>query len=222
MLIAIDTAAPVASLALGLGERVVAERSAAVDTSRSEALLPTLDAMFASAGVTPDALTGVVVGGGPGSYTGIRIAAAAAKGLTQALGLPLYAHGSLEAMSAGAHVVGRIVCSVIPARRGEVFMACHERRADGLRTLHADALVGVAEVATLAGEHDAVVVGPVAATYAAELRAAGVDVDQALGEHRARGLLDLHRWRGEVGLVADPLAWEPLYLRPAVDGEHAS
>ncbi|MEN8373826.1 MAG: tRNA (adenosine(37)-N6)-threonylcarbamoyltransferase complex dimerization subunit type 1 TsaB [Gemmatimonadota bacterium] len=222
MLLAIDTAAPVANLALGLGERLVAERSAAVDTSRSEALLPTLDAMFTSAGVTPGLLTGVVVGGGPGSYTGIRIAAAAAKGLTQALGLPLYAHGSLEAMSAGADIGGRPVCSVIPARRGEVFMACHLRRADGLSIVHADALIGVAEVAGLAGAYDAVVVGPVAAAYAAALRDAGVEVDQALGEHRARGLLDLHRWRGDAGLVADPLGWEPVYLRPAVDGEHAS
>jgi tRNA threonylcarbamoyladenosine biosynthesis protein TsaB len=224
MYLALDTAAPRASLALGdEGGRVVAESSARIGGRRSEALLPALDALLSAAKLDPASISAVVVGGGPGSYTGVRIAAAAAKGVVHALGRPLYAHGSLEAMSAGVEAPERPLMPLLPARREEVYAACH-RRADGrLLEIVPPELVSLESVIATAREHAAVAIGPGAETHARALRAASVLVDAALGGRRAAGLLRLHFWRGEAGRVADPWTWEPVYLRaagpPSGDGD---
>jgi tRNA threonylcarbamoyladenosine biosynthesis protein TsaB len=155
----------------------------------------------------------VVLGAGPGSYTGLRIAAAAAKGIVHALGRELYAHGSLEAMSAGVDAPARPLLPLIGARRGEVFVACHGRDGDDLVELLAPALLSLEEAAAVANEHDALAIGPGAAAGSALLRRAGAAVDAAAGDRAAVGLLRLQARRGEAARVDDAGAWEPVYLR---------
>lgn len=214
--LALDTAGPVASLALSSEEGLLAERSAEVGPRSSETLLPALRRLVSEVGRLPSDLGAVVVGSGPGSYTGLRIAAAAAKGVTHALTLPLFAYDSLEAMSAGAAqaagtaALPPALLPLLPARRDEVFAACHATNGD---VLEPSALVSPAEAAVWAGEHEAVAIGPGAERHAAELREAGVRVVSELGAHAAAGLLRLHESHGDIGRVADPDTWEPRYLR---------
>lgn len=219
MYLALDTAAPRASLALGEpGGRIVAEHTAAVGARRSEALLPALDALLAAARLDPASISAVVVGAGPGSYTGVRIGAAAAKGVVHALARPLYAHGSMEAMSAGVDDPERPLMPLIAARRGEVYAACH-RGVDGrLLEIEASALVPLERAIGLAREHGAIAIGAGVELHANALHAAGVATAPDLGARAAVGLLRLHAFRGEAGRVADPWSWEPVYLLPR--GEH--
>jgi tRNA threonylcarbamoyladenosine biosynthesis protein TsaB len=65
----------------------------------------------------------VVVGAGPGSFTGVRVAGATAKGLVAALDVPLVAYSSLLALVAGVPATGP-VCGLFDARRGEVYAGC--------------------------------------------------------------------------------------------------
>lgn len=219
MYLAMDTAGPRASLAVGDSNgAVLAEISPEVGARSSRALLPSVDALMSGAGLRTTDLEGVIVGRGPGSYTGVRIAAAAAKGLVHALGCPLFAYGSLRAMSNGTDEVGQALLPMLPARRGEAFVACHRRHPDRVEELAPPALLGSGAAAELALKHAAVAIGSGASRLSDALRTAGVRVEAALGDRVAAGLLRLHAAQDGDGRVADPRAWEPRYLRP--DGDH--
>jgi tRNA threonylcarbamoyladenosine biosynthesis protein TsaB len=122
-LLALDTATRRASVAVCRGETLLAEGSREV-TTHSEQLLPLIDEVLQRAGLRPAQLDGVVCGRGPGSFTGLRIGMATAKGLCFASGKPLVALSSLLplALAAGARVDdGRLVVAILDARRQEVY-----------------------------------------------------------------------------------------------------
>jgi tRNA threonylcarbamoyladenosine biosynthesis protein TsaB len=99
--LAIDTSTELGSIAVGRGDRLLAEIVVGVRVRHSEALLPAIDFALRAAGVETAELGGIVVGAGPGSFTGVRIAAATAKGMVRVLGTPLFAYSGLLALAAG-------------------------------------------------------------------------------------------------------------------------
>ncbi len=110
--LAFDTATGVATSALVRDGEVLGER-----TGRAAGVLADADELLRDAGVAPHDLDLLAVGVGPGSFTGVRIGLAAARGLALALDLPVAGVSTLEALAAGAS--GAV--PVIDARRGEVF-----------------------------------------------------------------------------------------------------
>ena len=96
-LLGLETSGPVASVAVSVGARVVARRTLGVRGRHAARLLPAVEEALSDAGLGRRDLAGVVVGTGPGSFTGVRVAAAAGKGIAHALGIPLYAVSSLVA-----------------------------------------------------------------------------------------------------------------------------
>lgn len=99
-LLGIDTATSVGTVAVGDGQRVLAEVTLGVGMRHSEVLLPAIRFVLEHARLGPRQLDGVVVGAGPGSFTGVRIAAATAKALAHAAEVPLYAYSTLLALAA--------------------------------------------------------------------------------------------------------------------------
>jgi tRNA threonylcarbamoyladenosine biosynthesis protein TsaB len=110
--LAFDTATSVATVALVRDGEVLGER-----TSRAVRVLKDADELFRQAGVEPSALTGLVVGTGPGSFTGLRLGLAAARGLAFALDLGAAGVSTLDAIAAGSP--GAL--PVVDAGRREVF-----------------------------------------------------------------------------------------------------
>ena len=110
--LAFDTATAVATSALVDGEEVLGERA-----SRAQTLLEDVDALLRQAGAHPSELDRLAVGVGPGSFTGVRIGLAVARGLALSLDLPGSGVSTLAALAAGAP--GAL--PVIDARRSEVF-----------------------------------------------------------------------------------------------------
>jgi tRNA threonylcarbamoyl adenosine modification protein YeaZ len=110
--LAFDTATAVATSALVDGDEVLGER-----VSRAQTLLEDVDALLRQAGMHPAGLDRLAVGIGPGSFTGVRIGLAVARGLALSLDLPGSGVSTLAALAAGAP--GAL--PVVDAKRREVF-----------------------------------------------------------------------------------------------------
>ncbi len=119
VVLAFDTSAAHCAAALLSGGVIVAERFEPMEKGQAERLLPMLDAVLAEAGCGWHDLTALAVGTGPGNFTGVRIAVAAARGLALALGVPAVGVTRLEAL---AHGLPRPVTVIEDARRGEAYV----------------------------------------------------------------------------------------------------
>ncbi|MEV7727128.1 tRNA (adenosine(37)-N6)-threonylcarbamoyltransferase complex dimerization subunit type 1 TsaB [Streptomyces sp. NPDC087917] len=128
LLLAVDTATPAITVALHDGESLLAE-SHQVDARRhGELLLPSVDRVLAEAGVKLEALTGIVVGVGPGPYTGLRVGLVTAATFASVLGVPVHGLCTLDglAYAAGAAGVEGPFVVATDARRKEVYWARYE------------------------------------------------------------------------------------------------
>lgn len=128
--LALDTATKWGRFALAREGEVLAYRPLNVDGSYADALLPVVDAILAETGCRKGDLDTVAVTTGPGSFTGVRIGVATAKGLAWGLGCRLTAVTSLAAMAAALfedHPGATHAVPVLDARRGEVFCGVFAR-----------------------------------------------------------------------------------------------
>jgi tRNA threonylcarbamoyladenosine biosynthesis protein TsaB len=121
--LAVDTSTMAGGVALLEDERVIGESLLDVRTTHSERLMLAVERVLGDARWAPESLDGLAVAIGPGSFTGLRIGLAAVKGLALALGRPIAAVPTLDAMAAGLPWASRPVCPVLEARKDEVF-AC--------------------------------------------------------------------------------------------------
>lgn len=122
IVLALETATPTASVAVLDGEGRVLAACAATAARHSSNLLRLVDQALRAAGLTVARLGGVAVGAGPGSFTGLRVGFAAAKGLCLPAGLPLAAVPSLDVLASdiAAAAPGAIPVACIDAGKGEV------------------------------------------------------------------------------------------------------
>ncbi|HEX3510861.1 MAG TPA: tRNA (adenosine(37)-N6)-threonylcarbamoyltransferase complex dimerization subunit type 1 TsaB [Solirubrobacteraceae bacterium] len=140
-------------------------------------LLGLTEGLLGDAGLGWEQLDRIAVGVGPGTFTGLRVGVATARGLAQSLGAELVAVGSLAALALPAVAAGPVL-ALIDARRGELFAAAYERAGDdGLLELTAPQALAPAAVASLAGGGGSwLAVGDGALRYRVELEAAGAVV----------------------------------------------
>lgn len=147
-ILAIETSAKAASCALCDGERLVAQSFQNSALTHSRTLLPMLEDMLKNCEQTLDDVELVAAANGPGSFTGLRIGVAAAKGLAWARGLPCAGCSSLESMAWGlAHLEGREILAVMDARRSQVYRARFLAQGGQLRRLTDDRAISLDELA---------------------------------------------------------------------------
>lgn len=148
----IDTATEQVVAGVGsIGETVVPIADADGEAPRraNAELLVRLTAALDEAGLALGAVDGVIVGRGPGSFTGVRIGVATAKGVAQGLGAPLYGVGTLDAIAHGAWRAGErgLLGVVGDAMRGEVYPALFRLHSDGVERFGADRVAAPSAVA---------------------------------------------------------------------------
>ena len=131
--LALETSTLAGGVALVDGERLVAEYVLDVSVTHSERLMAAVDRVLGDARWAPRELEGLAVAIGPGSFTGLRIGVSTIKGLAVALGLPIAAVPTLDAMAAAMPWAALPVCPVLQARRGEVYASLYRHDGDSLR-----------------------------------------------------------------------------------------
>ncbi|MCX5170962.1 tRNA (adenosine(37)-N6)-threonylcarbamoyltransferase complex dimerization subunit type 1 TsaB [Streptomyces antibioticus] len=125
LLLALDTATPAVTVALHDGTDVIAS-STQVDARRhGELLLPAVDRLLTEAGRALDAVTAIVVGIGPGPYTGLRVGLMTADTFGLALGVPVHGLCTLDGLAYAADLAGPFVVAT-DARRKEVYWARYD------------------------------------------------------------------------------------------------
>ncbi|MCW7944925.1 peptidase M22 [Streptomyces hygroscopicus] len=129
LLLALDTATPAVTVALHDGTSVVASSSQVDARRHGELLLPAVDRVLDEAGTRLDAVTGIVVGVGPGPYTGLRVGLMTADTFGLALGVPVHGLCTLDALAYASDLTVPFVVAT-DARRKEVYWA----RYDNART----------------------------------------------------------------------------------------
>lgn len=231
VLLALETSGPVGSVALSVGGRVRSRRFLGDPGGHAAAVVPAVAGVLEESGVSRAQVTGVVAGSGPGSFTGVRVAAAAAKGLAFALGVPLWPVSSLlgaalteqalpgEAGPWGAagEVVGQHLHTrflLFDARGDRVFAAAY-RLTDGLplelRPPFFAHLPEILEEKSLAG---AAFCGDGAVRHGARLESEGrLVLPPPLGFPSADGLLRVLAVDPDRPALEDAGGWEPDYLR---------
>ena len=128
-------------------------------------LFPHIDRIVRSAGGSPQSVTAVVVSAGPGSYTGVRIGVAAAKGLAWALGVPVVGVSTLEVIAQNvANTVAGEFAVMLDARRGHCYGARFAWQGDVLQRVSEDCCVPPAEFLQSLGA-DVPLVGAGARTF---------------------------------------------------------
>ncbi len=121
IVLALDTALAATSVAVLDGEKVLATRSEPMERGHQERLAGIVRDTMDEAKIDFEALDRIGVTVGPGSFTGLRVGLAFAKGLALALDIPCIGVGTLEALAASVRAVGPVVAA-IDARRGQVYL----------------------------------------------------------------------------------------------------
>jgi tRNA threonylcarbamoyladenosine biosynthesis protein TsaB len=213
MLLALDTSTALASVALYDGA-LRAEATWRAGREHSTQVLPEAVRLLEQQGLGPADLRAVAVAVGPGSYTGVRVGIALAKGLAVARRLPLVGVCTLDALAAPLLAAGRPVRPALDAGRRRYATALYEREGDAL--VRREPIAGV-DLAGLVGllRPPLVVTGDLDAAARATLAAAGPDVEvvtPATATRRAGFLAELAWARLDREGGGDPATVEPIYL----------
>jgi tRNA threonylcarbamoyladenosine biosynthesis protein TsaB len=214
-LLALDGAVPGGTIAIVRDGALAAETEVVGRHTGEDRFMPAIDDALRRAGLRLGQLDALVCGQGPGSFTGLRIAASIAKGIAFARGLPLYAVSSFALLAASIEpplFPGRYIAT-LDAMRSECFVAAVEIDASLTpRVLDADAIVARDDVWRLAEERVARVIGSAGAIAAAP-HARGVV--RLLSAVWASAPVDLIAWEPHYGRLAEAQArWERASGKP--------
>jgi len=216
LILSLETSTGCGSIALIRDHRLLAEVTIKPERVHSRRLLGTVSWLMEAVEVGWQDLSGIAISMGPGSFTGLRIGLAAAKGLAMAADLPLVGVSSLDALSLAC--MGHVgqVCPVLDARRHEVYTALYEagppeqypRRLGPVQAVRPEELTAAIDRPTL-------VAGPAVAVYE-EIFRENVHVEllpASLAHPRALYVALLARERLLAGKLLDPALAVPEYIR---------
>ncbi len=125
LVLGIDTATLVCSVALAREGSIVGEYSLNIKKTHSQRLMPLIAGLLNDADLNKEDISGIAVASGPGSFTGIRIGMATARALAQGLKVPLVGVPTLDILAAQFPFTDGLICPVLDARRQEVYTSVY-------------------------------------------------------------------------------------------------
>lgn len=135
IILSVDSATPVAGVAILDEHKILAENFLNTGNTHSEKLLPLIDQTLKEVKLTLKDMDGIAVSIGPGSFTGLRIGLATAKGLAQVTGLKVVAIPTLDALAQNLVGFHGYICPILNARKSEVYTALYETKAGELKRM---------------------------------------------------------------------------------------
>ena len=149
--LALDSSGLVASVAVveddGVNGNLLAEYTVNYKKTHSQTLLPMLDEIAGMIELDLNTLDAIGVAGGPGSFTGLRIGSATAKGLGLALDKPLVHVPTVDALACNLYGTERLICPLMDARRNQVYTGIYEFRENRLEVLLPQTVTDIREIA---------------------------------------------------------------------------
>ncbi len=232
-----DTSADLGSVALFRGRSLLARRLLVRRGEHASRLVPAIGEALEEAMVDRTALEGIVVGKGPGSFTGVRVAAATARGLAAGLKVPVWAWSSLAAAAAswGVSLPSSVVAALetegstvdlpdeaqgwpryvlLDARGRRVYAGCYRLRPDRMEELAAPHATTVDQVMASELPPNALFCGDGALRHREDLEGEGhLVVPLPAGLPTAEGLHRVHLLHPDARPVDPSSRWQPQYLR---------
>lgn len=220
VILAIETATMCGSIALVAENRCLAEFSLQTGETHSRRLLAAVDWILQETGLDWPAIDAVAVSQGPGSFTGLRIGLATAKGLAMAASIKLIGVGTMDGLASQLFAVGEVlICPVLDARKKEVYCGFYRCDKHGIPRQLEDCCVISPQALCERLDEPVVLLGDGATVYGDIFRDKLGDllVMVPAGTYFPRaatiGLLALDKWQKNDFL--DPASAEPVYIRPS-------
>lgn len=146
-ILALDSSGLVASVAIMEEEQTIAEYTVNYKKTHSQTLLPMLDEIVKMTEMDLNTIDAIAIAGGPGSFTGLRIGSATAKGLGLALGKPLIHVPTLEGLVCNLYGCSSLICPIMDARRNQVYTGVYRLNESGLQVVKEQMAIDVGVLA---------------------------------------------------------------------------
>lgn len=145
-ILALDSSGLVASVAVVEEDNLLAEYTVNYKKTHSQTLLPMLDEISRMIELDLESIDAIAVAAGPGSFTGLRIGSATAKGLGLALNKPLIGVPTVEALAYNLYDVPGLICPIMDARRRQVYTGLYSFEQHQMKTVKEQTAMGIEEL----------------------------------------------------------------------------
>lgn len=145
-ILALDSSGLVASVAVVEDDNLLGEFTMNYKKTHSQTLLPMLDEMAKMIELDLQTLDAIAVAGGPGSFTGLRIGSATAKGLALALDKPIVHIPTVDGLAYNLYGHKDLVCPIMDARRNQTYTGLYEFKEGGMHVVLEQCAVGIEEI----------------------------------------------------------------------------
>ena len=212
LLLAFETSAKAGSVALMKDSVLLGESYQNTGLTHSQTLMCMAESLLSQCGYTPQQVEAVAVAAGPGSFTGVRIGVAAAKGFAWGKRIPCYGTSTLESMALNLGVYEGTVCAVMDARRNQVYNALFKAEKGVLTRLCEDRAISIEELKSQLPDGPVFLVGDGSKLCKQYIPEAILAPEHRLHQRAAGVALAAEAMiaRGESG---DAMTLEPNYLR---------
>lgn len=146
-ILAIDSSSLVATVAVVQDDIMVAEYTINHKKTHSQTLLPMIDEIVKMAEINLDDIDAIAVSGGPGSFTGLRIGSATAKGLGLVWNKPLIHVPTVDAMAYNLYGTDKVICPIMDARRNQTYTGLYEFKDESFNIMMEQCAISIDELA---------------------------------------------------------------------------
>ena len=145
-ILVLESSGLVASVAVVTEEKLIGEYTTNFKKTHSQTLLPMMDTLLKMIGIPVQEMDAIAVSGGPGSFTGLRIGSATAKGLGLALSIPIISVPTVDAIAYNLCGTDAVVCPLMDARRNQTYTGLYTFDGDQMKCISGQKAVMLGEI----------------------------------------------------------------------------